>query len=203
MEGIDKSSILTLFRYLAENLTQGFLFYLERLLLTLCKSGVDNYSHAIIPFPESYQAAVREASSALRPYMGNLHPQANDVVLKCALRRANGTGAWGSIRASDWHTVIRPDDEIGFFIRQDSLDLPYEPAEGHRAVAMANRMTAMQINNQRGTQGNRNMTVPTQLKKTILYLTVVDKGSSYAKASAVIEAPETYGVSPTRSNHGR
>ena len=36
--------------------------------------------------------------------------------------------AWGILRPSDWKSVIRQDgDEVGVFLRQDSLDLPYEP----------------------------------------------------------------------------
>jgi hypothetical protein len=54
--------------------------------------------------------------------------QASDIVLKCAMKRAYGTGAWGILDPADWRSVIRPDgDEVGVFLRQDSLDLPYEP----------------------------------------------------------------------------
>jgi hypothetical protein len=54
--------------------------------------------------------------------------QASDIVLKCAMKRANGTEAWGILRPADWRSVIRPDgDEVGVFLCQDSLDLPYEP----------------------------------------------------------------------------
>jgi hypothetical protein len=62
-----------------------------------------------------------------QPYIGKLGFQASDIVLKCAIKRANGTGAWAILRPNDWRSVIRPDgDEVGVFIRQDSLDLPYE-----------------------------------------------------------------------------
>jgi hypothetical protein len=45
-----------------------------------------------------------------------------------AIKRANGTGAWAILHSADWSTVIRPDgDEVGVFIRRDSLDLPYQP----------------------------------------------------------------------------
>jgi hypothetical protein len=56
--------------------------------------------------------------------------EASDIVLKCAMERAYGTasGAWGILSPADWRSVIRPDgDEVGVFLRQDSLDLPYEP----------------------------------------------------------------------------
>jgi hypothetical protein len=54
----------------------------------------------------------------------------SDIVLKCAMKRANGTEAWGILRPADWRSVIRPDgDEVGVFLRQDSLDLPYEPSQ--------------------------------------------------------------------------
>jgi hypothetical protein len=54
--------------------------------------------------------------------------QASDIVLKCAIKRADGTRAWGILHPTDWRSVISPDgDEVGVFLDQDSLDLPYEP----------------------------------------------------------------------------
>jgi hypothetical protein len=59
----------------------------------------------------------------------------NDAILKYAMKRANGTGAWASLRPRDWSSVVAQDGEIGVFIRTDSLDLPYEPTSGkHVAV---------------------------------------------------------------------
>lgn len=99
----------------------------------------------MIPLPKSYEvrlpplsldrssihlslkAAVNEARLVFKPYIG-LQFQASDIILKCAIKRAYGTGAWGVLRPTDWRSVIRPDgDEVGVFLRQDSLDLPYEP----------------------------------------------------------------------------
>lgn len=49
------------------------------------------------------------------------------LVLKCAIKKANGMGAWCDFSQGDWKDVIRPnEDEIGVFI-QGSQDLPYEP----------------------------------------------------------------------------
>lgn len=69
--------------------------------------------------------------------MGNV--EASDIVLKCAIKRANGTGAWAILRPNDWSSVIRPDgDEVGVFIRQDSLDLPYESKAKTGAIDIKN-----------------------------------------------------------------
>ncbi|KAF8799910.1 hypothetical protein BYT27DRAFT_7342780 [Phlegmacium glaucopus] len=101
-----------------------------RLVLTLCKSDAKgSYYHSMISLPQSYEAAVTEARRVFQPYIG-WRFQASDIVLKCAIKRANGTVAWGILPPTDW-SVIRPDgDEVGVFISQDSLDLPYEPMEG-------------------------------------------------------------------------
>ena len=54
--------------------------------------------------------------------------EASYIVLKCAIKRADGTRAWGILCPTDWRSVIRADgDEVGVFLRQDSLDLPYDP----------------------------------------------------------------------------
>ena len=68
--------------------------------------------------------------------------EASDIVLKCAIKRANGTEAWGFSLPIHWRSVIRPDgDEVGVFLRQDSLDLPYEPN---------NNMESNKVRNQGG-----------------------------------------------------
>jgi len=98
-----------------------------RLVLTLCKSDArGSYYHAIIPLPESYEAAVNEARGVFNSYIDRQF-QASNIVLKCAFKRADGTGAWGILRPTDWRKVIRPDgDEVGVFLGRD-LDLPYKP----------------------------------------------------------------------------
>ncbi len=53
-----------------------------------------------------------------------------DVILKYAMKRANGTWAWASLSPRDWISVVAQDGEIGVFIQTDSLDLPYEPTSG-------------------------------------------------------------------------
>jgi len=101
-----------------------------RLVLTLCKSDArGSYHHATIPLSKSYEGAVNEACQVFEPYI-DYDFEDRDIVLKRAIKRANGTGAWGILRPADWRSVIRPDgDEVGVFLLQDSLDLPYEPRQ--------------------------------------------------------------------------
>ena len=65
------------------------------------------------------------ARSVFTSYMANQNSRT--LVLKCAIKKANGTGAWCDFSQADWIDVIRPnEDEIGVFL-QGSQDLPYEP----------------------------------------------------------------------------
>ena len=54
--------------------------------------------------------------------------------------------AWGILRPSDWKSVIRQDgDEVGVFLRQDSLDLPYEPnVENKKAGNQRSKVRVLQ-----------------------------------------------------------
>jgi len=149
------------------------------LVLTLCKSDSSgSYHHTTIPLPMSYEAAVDEAQQVFLPYIGR--QQASDIVLKCAIKRANGTWAWGILRPTDWRSVIvRPDgDEVGVFLRQDSLDLPYEPnTESNILVA-----------------GNQTRRISTRTERKIMHLTLRTNYSVIygTEESTIIKAPETY-----------
>jgi len=59
--------------------------------------------------------------------------EGNNVVLKYAMKRANGTGAWASFHPRDWNSLVAQDGEIGVFL-MDSLDLPYEPTSGENVA---------------------------------------------------------------------
>ena len=75
------------------------------------------------------QAAVNEAVQSFYPG-GQM--RRDNVVLKYAMKRTNGTGAWASLRPRDWNSLVAQDGEVGVFIQTDSLDLPYEPTCGKK-----------------------------------------------------------------------
>lgn len=69
------------------------------------------------------------------------------VVLKCAIKMADGTAAWCDFDQGDWTDVIRPnEDEIGVFL-QGSPNLPYKPSAGpgNSASSFAARRASSQI----------------------------------------------------------
>jgi len=169
-----------------------------RLMLTLCKSDArGSYHHAMIPLPKSYEAAVSEASQVFESYM-DYEFRASDIVLKCAMKRANGTEAWGILRPADWRSLIRPDgDEVGVFLRQDSLDLPYEPSQ--KAGNQKSEVQEPQHNDPTSS------TSGAQLESKIMYLIfksgsfrIVTSGSPWGQVfpgsekSTMIKVPVTY-----------
>ncbi|KAF8799909.1 hypothetical protein BYT27DRAFT_7245935 [Phlegmacium glaucopus] len=153
-----------------------------RLVLTLCKSDArGSYHHAMIPLPKSYEAAVNEARVVFKPYIG-WQFQASEIVLKYAIKRANGTGAWGILRPTDWRSVIRPDgDEVGVFISQDSLDLPYEPMESSEAGSQRSTVTAQQQYD-----NHPSHTPGIQMERKIMYLTLKTGDTIIGKEDSIM-----------------
>jgi len=169
-----------------------------RLVLTLCKSDArESYYHAIVSLPESYEAAVNEARQVFQPYIDR-QIQASNIVLKCALKRANGTGAWGILRPTDWMKVIRPDgDEVGVFLRQDSLDLPYEPratVESDKAGSddQGSKVQQPQHNIPPLPASTGTFGPGTQMETKIMYLTFMRDYKVYPGERRMIKVPVTY-----------
>ncbi|KDR76606.1 hypothetical protein GALMADRAFT_225612 [Galerina marginata CBS 339.88] len=121
------------------------------LLLTLCHSfKIDElpafYKHAVVPFPQTYKDAKLAARQAFSGYFST---QTSPIVLKCAIRRKDGSVVWASINPNEWSAVVRPDDgEIGVFVA-DHLHAPYlasfiSPDEGDVQKA-AQKMIRLEI----------------------------------------------------------
>jgi len=163
-----------------------------RLVLTLCKSDArGSYYHTMIPLPKSYEAAVNEARQVFQPYIGHQF-RASDIVLKCAIKRANGAGAWGILRPTDWSSVIRPDgDEVGVFLRQDSLDLPYEP--NMERMKAGNQKFKVQQHPPSHHNNPTSSTSGIQLERKIMYLTLKHGDIILGdEKSTMVKVPVTY-----------
>jgi len=113
-----------------------------RLILTMCTLALEEsgaYARMLVPFPDSYEDAIRLATPLFSRSMGSID-DSQFLVLKCATKVANGTVAWCTFNPADWKDVIRPnEDEVGVFL-QNFSDLPYYPvAQSGPAVPQGDR----------------------------------------------------------------
>ncbi len=66
-------------------------------------------------------------------------------MLKCAIKKANGMGAWCTFSPADWTIVVHPnEDEIGVFL-QGSQDLPYEPRAQTSLSTSSNKVSIIVV----------------------------------------------------------
>jgi len=70
--------------------------------------------YAVVPFPETYQAALVAAVAILGSRMTD--PRPDNIVLKCSVKNREGVWAWANIEPMHWKLVLgRHGDEVGVF----------------------------------------------------------------------------------------
>ncbi|KAF8891136.1 hypothetical protein CPB84DRAFT_1784502 [Gymnopilus junonius] len=85
------------------------------------------YPRAVIPFPESRQAAM---NAALLVFKSLLPPNTKQVAIGLAVKTQNGETQWAQISGdeSDWVEVVYPGDEVGVFMVENLVEVPYTPS---------------------------------------------------------------------------
>ncbi|KAF9529844.1 hypothetical protein CPB83DRAFT_851678 [Crepidotus variabilis] len=167
-----------------------------RLLLTLCKEGSTSYQHTIIPFPESYTAAIEEAKQVFPGITGTFgalglfRSNTNTITLKFGMKRANGSGTWATLRPQDWDRVVRPDDEIGVFVGQALFEMPYELQAGNKVNAAASLVAKPPPPPPATSRRSRPRSAKD--REVLLYLVFNEGPRTKNQPKAVISAPSTY-----------
>jgi hypothetical protein len=86
----------------------------ERQTLMLAFIEGDAAQYAVVPFPETYQAAVAAAIAVLGSYMNDPTPE--NIVLKCSAKSRKGVWIWADIEPMNWKLVLgHYADEVGVF----------------------------------------------------------------------------------------
>jgi hypothetical protein len=88
--------------------------------VTLAFVEGDTPQYAVVPFPETYQAAVVAAIAVLGSYMSDPRPE--NIVLKCSAKSREGVWIWANIEPKNWKLVLgHYGDDVGVFEKRRDM----------------------------------------------------------------------------------